>query len=232
MFSIARYTGDEDEKDTRTLEKKQERLNKLNARIANKKRKEESTDDTPVEKKRKNSELEKVLVKEKIVEKVEEKKVTEKKSTKVQKKKKEEPVTEAEVVDMEEVETEEVEAEEEVETEQVETEEAETKEEEDVEVVEEEEEEAMEVVEEDVPTLEAFPDMLGPKKKQSKEDAKLLKSMGIPEWMLQPTVVSPKESCGLDEAGLSEHIIQRCKDLGLSSLFAGKIIIKKVRHSY
>ncbi|KAI8971474.1 P-loop containing nucleoside triphosphate hydrolase protein [Mycotypha africana] len=62
--------------------------------------------------------------------------------------------------------------------------------------------------------------MILPKNKHSKEEKKLLRQMGIPEWMLQPTVISPKEHCELDKVGLSEHIIQRCKSLGLSSLFA------------
>lgn len=234
MFSIARYNGDaEEEKDNRTLEKKQERLNKLNARIANKKRKDDSSAEpqqdkavTPVEKKRKSNDVTetkdevnepKPTIPQKKVIVTEKKKapVTEKKKTTSEKKQavvEDKSIVEAEVedqgsaVDEDTVMVEETVIEEEIVT----------------------EEEPMEVVDEDVPTLEAFPDMLGPKTKQSKEDAKLLKSMGIPEWMLQPTIVSPKDSCELDKAGLSDHLIQRCKDLGLSSLFAGKMTNIKI----
>lgn len=232
MFSIARYTGDNDEeKDTRSLEKKQERLNKLNARIANKKRKDSDNQQqqdnndavaAPVEKKRKSNttvvEEKKVA---KTVENVEKKKAptAEKKKQKTAKRivEEEEPVVEEEEQDAMDVDVAEEEEEQEIEEKEKEEEEA-------AEAAEEEEELEQEPTEEtEVPTLEAFPDMLGPKAKHSKEDVKLLRSMGIPEWMLQPTVVSPKDSCGLDNAGLSEHLVQRCQDLGLSSLFAGSV---------
>ncbi|KAI7866841.1 P-loop containing nucleoside triphosphate hydrolase protein [Spinellus fusiger] len=58
--------------------------------------------------------------------------------------------------------------------------------------------------------------------------------MGIPDWLLQPTVVSPHTSCPLDKAGLSSSIVQRCHDLGLSSLFAVQMAVIPVflaRHS-
>lgn len=213
MFSIARYIGDDEEnKDTRTLEKKQERLDKLNARIANKKRKDDSNSvqdqKEPAEKKRKNSTAAEADSNTKSLK--ENKKLNVQKSEKKTKK-------ESKVEDME-IDT----VQENVEIKQIEEEEVIKKEEEEVE---EEEEEKVALVEEaDIPTLEAFPDLLGPKAKRSKEDVKILRNMGIPEWMLQPTVVSPKDSCDLDKAGLSEHIIQRCKDLGLSSLFAGKYL--------
>lgn len=205
MFSIARYTGEEDqEKDSRSLEKKQERLNKLNARISSKKRKEvdppADASNTTTEKKSKTD----------IVEQQEKKK----------KSKSQPPV--AETSKTQPIEEKEDDEEEEEETEKVTNETEETEQEND-------ETESMEVdppvmeQEKDVPTLEAFPDMLGPKSKHSKEEVKLLKSMGIPEWLLQPTVVSPKDSCGLDKAGLSSHLIERCQDVGLSSLFAGSV---------
>lgn len=206
MFSIARYIGDEEENnDTRTLEKKQERLDKLNARIASKKRKDDSSSaqeqKEPAEKKRKNS----------TASVAETEPTKEKKNTHVkqaEKKAKKEP----KVQDMEIDKVEEVTA-------------TSQDEEEVIKEVEEEEENAALVEEADIPTLEAFPDLLGPKAKRSKEDVKILRNMGIPEWMLQPTVVSPKDSCDLDKAGLSEHIIQRCKDLGLSSLFAVQMAV-------
>lgn len=207
MFSIARYIGDEEESnDTRTLEKKQERLDKLNARIASKKRKDDSSSaqeqKEPAEKKRKNSTA---AVAE--VEPSKEKKIAHAKQT--EKKVKKEPKVEDMEIDKFEENIETNADEEEV----IKEDEGE----------EEKGEEKTALVEEaDIPTLEAFPDLLGPKAKRSKEDVKILRNMGIPEWMLQPTVVSPKDSCDLDKAGLSEHIIQRCKDLGLSSLFAGK----------
>ncbi|KAI8354136.1 P-loop containing nucleoside triphosphate hydrolase protein [Choanephora cucurbitarum] len=67
--------------------------------------------------------------------------------------------------------------------------------------------------------------MLGPKTKRSKEEKKLLQNMGIPEWMLQPTIVSPKDTCQLDQVGLSPHLVQRCQDIGLTSLFAVQMAV-------
>ncbi|KAL7316515.1 ATP-dependent RNA helicase dbp6 [Mucor circinelloides] len=196
MFSIARYTGEEDqEKDSRSLEKKQERLNKLNARISSKKRKEIDPSDVSntTEKKPKSD-----VVKQ-------------------EKKKPQTPAAEkADTQPVEEKEEETAQNEEEVEEKEEEEEEEEEIESMDVDPV---------IEEKDVPTLEAFPDMLGPKSKHSKEEVKLLKSMGIPEWLLQPTVVSPKDSCGLDKAGLSSHLVERCQDLGLSSLFAVQMAV-------
>lgn len=199
MFSIARYTGEEDqEKDSRSLEKKQERLNKLNARISNKKRRDDTSESSSGNNEKKAKTVEQPIEKKKQAKNL--------KKTEIIEEAAEEIVQEAAEEIAEHVEK-------------------------DKEVIEEKDEElileteAMEidpvVEEKDIPTLEAFPDMLGPKSKHSKEEVKLLKSMGIPEWLLQPTVVSPKDSCGLDKAGLSSHLIERCQDLGLSSLFAG-----------
>ncbi|KAI8087744.1 P-loop containing nucleoside triphosphate hydrolase protein [Gilbertella persicaria] len=187
MFSINRYNG-ENEEDTRTLEKKQERLNKLNNKLASKKRKDSSQ-----------------------VEENDHKKI---KADPLKKNRKKEPEVEEKATD---------ENEQEQEHQPSEQEEEEESQEQSSPV-----EEAMDMdpVEQDnVPTLEAFPEMVGPKTKRSKEEKKLLRSMGIPEWMLQPTVVSPKDSCGLDQVGLSSHLVQRCQDLGLSSLFAVQMAV-------
>lgn len=217
MFSIARYTGEEDqEKDSRSLEKKQERLNKLNARISSKKRKDVDSSDTANATTEKKPKTQVVNQETKNPQAPTSKKT--KKQSAEQKKEKEEEVTQINQEEGEEEEEKE-DKEEEQEDEEHEDEEHEEPEQEH------DETEPMQVdsVEEDkdIPTLEAFPDMLGPKSKHSKEEVKLLKSMGIPEWLLQPTVVSPKDSCGLDKAGLSSHLIERCQDVGLSSLFAG-----------
>ncbi|KAI7898685.1 P-loop containing nucleoside triphosphate hydrolase protein [Cokeromyces recurvatus] len=67
--------------------------------------------------------------------------------------------------------------------------------------------------------------MILPKTQHSKEEKQLLKNMGIPEWLLQPTVISPKESCELDKVGLSSSIVQRCQELGLSSFFAVQMAV-------
>ncbi|KAI8086422.1 P-loop containing nucleoside triphosphate hydrolase protein [Halteromyces radiatus] len=56
--------------------------------------------------------------------------------------------------------------------------------------------------------------------KQSKEDIQVLRKMGIPEWLLQPTMVTPDQSCSLDSVGLSPSLVMRCQDQGLSSFFA------------
>jgi hypothetical protein len=191
MFSIARYTGEEDqEKDSRSLEKKQERLNKLNARIGNKKRKDDTLDSSSGNTEKKVKTVEEPIEKKKQIKDSKNTETIEKAAKEIVEETAEEIVEDVEKDEKVIMET-----------------------------------EAMEIVpvveDKDIPTLEAFPDMLGPKSKHSKEEVKLLKSMGIPEWLLQPTVVSPKDSCGLDKAGLSSHLIERCQDLGLSSLFAG-----------
>lgn len=188
MFSIARFTGEEeDHKDNRSFEKKKERLDKLNARI--KKRKDDSVENTS------------------------EKKIKLQDQSKEKKAKESKPETTKEEIE------EEANDEEENSLEESHVEEGER------EATPVQEEETSEPMEVDVPTLEAFPEMALPKTKHSKEEKKLLKSMGIPEWLLQPTVVSPKSSCDLDKVGLSEHILQRCQDLGLSSLFAVQMAV-------
>jgi hypothetical protein len=166
MFSIARYNGEE-ENDTRTFEKKQDRLNKLNSKINNK-RKNEST---------------------------------EKKS---EKKKKQDPEEQSTNENVEEEKEEEIEKEQEKNDDQ-------------------KEEKKKDHEEKEVPTLEAFPNMVGRKAKHSKEEINMLKNMGVPDWLLHPTVVSPKNACELDQVGLSPWLVQRCKDIGLSSLFAGNL---------
>ncbi|KAI8980534.1 P-loop containing nucleoside triphosphate hydrolase protein [Pilobolus umbonatus] len=62
--------------------------------------------------------------------------------------------------------------------------------------------------------------MIEHKIKHNKEERELLKNMGVPEWLLKPTVISPKESCPLDSVGLSTKLIQNCEEAGLTSLFA------------
>ncbi|CAO3583151.1 unnamed protein product [Absidia cylindrospora] len=73
--------------------------------------------------------------------------------------------------------------------------------------------------EEETAALEVFPDLVTTNK-QSKEDIQVLRNMGIPEWLLQPTTVEPDQSCSLNDVGLSSSLIQRCQDQGLSSFFA------------
>lgn len=73
----------------------------------------------------------------------------------------------------------------------------------------------------DVSGLEVFPDVITANK-QSKEDIQVLRNMGIPEWLLQPTAIEPDQSCSLTNVGLSSRLVQRCQDQGLSSFFAGK----------
>ncbi|KAL0084475.1 P-loop containing nucleoside triphosphate hydrolase protein [Phycomyces blakesleeanus] len=205
MFSISRYDG-EDEKqttDSRSMDKKQERLNKLLEKV-NRKRKTEQPDTT--------------ITKE----------VVEKKSKKQPKKQNVVSVNTDEKIDT----TEESEKGEEIEEMEEVVEEEDNEENDDKEEVEEDEEEEeegkqkeKEEEEEDESILEAFPDMIGTQAQQSKEDIKLLRSMGIPEWLLQPTVVSPEETCELDQAGLSARIIKRCGDFGLSSFFAVQMAV-------
>src|SRR6478735_6296703 len=117
MFSIARYNGEE-ENDTRTFEKKQDRLNKLNSKINNK-RKNEST---------------------------------EKKS---EKKKKQDPEEQSTNENVEEEKEEKID--------------------------DQKEEKKKDHEEKEVPTLEAFPNMVGRKAKHSKEEINMLKNMGVPD---------------------------------------------------
>ncbi|KAG1501534.1 hypothetical protein G6F46_003223 [Rhizopus delemar] len=168
MFSIARYNGEE-ENDTRTFEKKQDRLNKLNSKVNNK---------------RKNESAEK----------------------KSEKKKKQDLEEQSTNENVEEEKEEEIEKEQEKDDDQ-------------------KEEKKKDLEEKEVPTLEAFPNMVGRKAKHSKEEINMLKNMGVPDWLLHPTVVSPKDTCELDQVGLSPWLVQRCKDIGLSSLFAVQMAV-------
>ncbi|KAI8371479.1 P-loop containing nucleoside triphosphate hydrolase protein [Radiomyces spectabilis] len=63
------------------------------------------------------------------------------------------------------------------------------------------------------------------KNERSKEDIQLLRSMGIPEWLLEPTMISPSDTCELDQAGLSARLVERCRELGLTSLFAVQMAV-------
>ncbi|KAI9481664.1 MAG: P-loop containing nucleoside triphosphate hydrolase protein [Benjaminiella poitrasii] len=199
MFSIARFTGEE-ENDSRSFDKKQERLEKLNARIKNKKRKETPNDDSSKD----VSEKKKIKTNVQIDEKDEESIVEKKKDKKERRQSK---VVEQELVAVEE----EQEQEQEPESQEKSTNDTVDNDAEEMEIDE---------TKEDGPILEAFPEMVLPKTKHSKEDKQLLKNMGIPEWLLRPTVISPKESCELDKVGLSSPIVERCQSLGLSSFFA------------
>lgn len=69
----------------------------------------------------------------------------------------------------------------------------------------------------------AFPDMMGKQQKQSKDEIQLLRKMGIPDWLLQPTIISPSDKCDIESIpGLSTKLIRRCKELDITSFFAGK----------
>lgn len=72
------------------------------------------------------------------------------------------------------------------------------------------------------PGLVAFPNIMTGKQEPKKEEVQLLRNMGIPDWLLQPTVISPEQSCDLEQPGLSERLVQRCRELGISNFFAGK----------
>ncbi|KAF7721631.1 ATP-dependent RNA helicase dbp6 [Apophysomyces ossiformis] len=188
MFSIARYQGDAEQEDERTLEKKQERLGRLLEKVSHKRKiddKEEasvSADDTiATEKKRKKS------------------------------KKHVKPLNESNEVSLEENANQ-------------------AKGSDLDEPIAESENEAITTLpnedqEETGVALEAFPDMIGTKDNMSKEDMQLLRNMGVPEWLLQPTRVSPEQDCQLDQVGLSEELVQRCRDLGLSSFFAVQMAV-------
>ena len=74
----------------------------------------------------------------------------------------------------------------------------------------------------------AFPDMMGKQPKQSKDEIQLLRKMGIPDWLLQPTIISPSNQCDIESIpGLSTKLIRRCKELDITSFFAGNIYLQK-----
>ncbi|ORX54086.1 DEAD-domain-containing protein [Hesseltinella vesiculosa] len=64
-----------------------------------------------------------------------------------------------------------------------------------------------------------FPDFAS-QKQHTQEDIQILRNMGIPEWLLQPTVVDPEEACPLNQVGLSPRLIERCEEQGLANFFA------------
>jgi len=199
MFSIARY-NDEEEVDERSFDKKQERLNKLKQKVGQKRKNNVDLPDTSKKNKLSKSKEQKVVnVKEAKVEE----KVVNVKEAKVEEK----------VVNVKEAK---VEEEEEEEMESAEDEGLK----EDVKMIVQSEDEVEVTEEADSPTLEAFPSMLKTKTKHNKDEKELLKNMGIPEWLLEPTVISPKDTCDLDAVGLSDRLIQSCQDAGLNSLFA------------
>ncbi|KAI9270447.1 P-loop containing nucleoside triphosphate hydrolase protein [Phascolomyces articulosus] len=68
--------------------------------------------------------------------------------------------------------------------------------------------------------------MLGNAAERTQEDIQLLRNMGIPDWLLLPTVISPSENCDLDALpGVSDHLVQRCRDLGFTSFFAVQLAV-------
>ncbi|KAG0170862.1 ATP-dependent RNA helicase dbp6 [Apophysomyces sp. BC1034] len=191
MFSIARYQGEDQPEDERTLEKKQERLGRLLEKVNRKRKIEEEapaqTDETSIatEKKRKKS-----------------KKQTQ--TTHLENEGMPAENVQEEDEDDEEEKTSEVEQKEGAENE--------------INATVPDEKEA------DV-ALEAFPDMIGSKENMSKENIQLLRNMGVPEWLLQPTSISPEQTCELDQTGLSSELVQRCRDLGLTSFFAVQMAV-------
>jgi hypothetical protein len=217
MFSIARYQGDNEEQETRSLEVKQERLKKLNEKF-NKKRKVDESPTTDSQKKQKPSQKNK---KESDSKDEQEHEMQTKEEEEEEETQQEEIVENINTEESESLEEEEEEAEEEEMDNGMEEDQSDDNDEE-----EEEEEDAIDTVDDkEVPTLEAFPEMLGAKAEHSKEEIQMLSKMGIPEWMLQPTTISPTSNCGLDKVGLSPHLIQRCQDHGLSYLFAVQMAV-------
>lgn len=80
--------------------------------------------------------------------------------------------------------------------------------------------------EEDDKGIVAFPDMIGKQQKQSKDEIQLLRKMGIPDWLLQPTIISPSDKCDIESIpGLSTKLIRRCKELDITSFFAGNSML-------
>jgi flagellar motor protein MotB len=220
MFSIARYQGDNEEQETRSLEVKQERLKKLNEKF-NKKRKVDESPTTDSQKKQKPSQKNKKESDSK--EEQEHEKQTKEEEEEEEETQQEEIV---ENINAEETESLEEQEEEEADEEEMDNDMEENQSDDNDEEEEEEEEDAMDIVDDkEVPTLEAFPEMLGAKAEHSKEEIQMLSKMGIPEWMLQPTTISPTSNCGLDKVGLSPHLIQRCQDHGLSYLFAVQMAV-------
>ncbi|KAI7876279.1 DEAD-domain-containing protein [Lichtheimia hyalospora FSU 10163] len=68
--------------------------------------------------------------------------------------------------------------------------------------------------------------MMGKQPKQSKDEIQLLRKMGIPDWLLQPTIISPSNQCDIESIpGLSTKLIRRCKELDITSFFAVQMAV-------
>ncbi|KAL1920871.1 uncharacterized protein VTP21DRAFT_11506 [Calcarisporiella thermophila] len=69
-------------------------------------------------------------------------------------------------------------------------------------------------------TIQAFP--VFEQKKPTAKDIAFAKSLGVPEWLAKPTHVDPENTTSVDDVGvgLSSHIIQRCKEVGIEELFS------------
>ncbi|KAI8068470.1 P-loop containing nucleoside triphosphate hydrolase protein [Gongronella butleri] len=64
-----------------------------------------------------------------------------------------------------------------------------------------------------------FPEFAGPQQ-HTQQEIEILRNMGIPEWLLQPTVVKPEEGCALEDVGLSPSLVERCQEQGIDRFFA------------
>lgn len=72
--------------------------------------------------------------------------------------------------------------------------------------------------------LQAFPDFT-PVEPDVKDIAQL-KSMGIPDWLANPTVIDQGTITALNSIpGLSEKLLDRCKEHGIDEFFAGTVIM-------
>ncbi|CAG8508810.1 18283_t:CDS:2, partial [Racocetra fulgida] len=71
-----------------------------------------------------------------------------------------------------------------------------------------------------VPVLLAFPTFERPK--QTPQEIAVVKSLGIPDWLANPTIVESDSTKTIDDPsiGLSERLIKRCKALGIQECFA------------
>lgn len=203
MFSIPRYQGDDDESQShRSYEKKQERLQKLIEK-ANRKRQ------PPIDEKDDSSTTT----------------TTNTKKDKRRKKEKEHKVDNEQLNEMDHTETMPVDDVQEAQQAQISVDMA--SKEIDYEQDEEEDSEGRdnEDDDDDDKGIVAFPDMMGKQQKQSKDEIQLLRKMGIPDWLLQPTIISPSDKCDIESIpGLSTKLIRRCKELDITSFFAGKSI--------
>ncbi|CAG8582813.1 13565_t:CDS:10, partial [Racocetra persica] len=71
-----------------------------------------------------------------------------------------------------------------------------------------------------IPVLQAFPTFERPK--QTPQEIAAVKSLGIPDWLANPTIVESDSTKTIDDPSisLSERLIKRCKALGIQECFA------------